>query len=277
MWNNPAPLSPAQAAEAQAGIREALDLALDRARNEEERNSATVTRIYLSNDWTGFAGASARQLAGRNCVMTEFNDAPVALGHAGRAQDFYRLAVACDPLAPEYYWNLARALLWAGDAAQALAVIDESKRRGAYDARNAWVAAVALAALKRYDEAEALAASGEGTTEITRAHYDVLIAAARGQGGPARAKWAALPPTLHSPRNDLLLQAWMGDRDAANAIAREIDRQAFGNVALAELTLHCVCGAPFDIEQTPNFKARIAESGFAWPPRKPVPIPLKDW
>lgn len=277
VWGSPAPLPPAQAAEAQAAIHERLELALDRARNEEERNSATVTRIYLSNDWHGFAGASARQFAGTNCVMTEFNDAPIALGYAARAKEFYRLAIACDPLLPDYYWNLARATLWMGDAKQALAVIEESRRRGAYDARDAWIAVISLAALERYEEADALAASGEGTTLITRAHNEVLIAAAGGRADVARTKWNALPATAHSPRNDLLLLAWLGDRSGANAIASEIDRLPFGNVALAELTLHCYCGAPFDIEQTPNFKARIAESGLAWPPKKPVPVPLKDW
>ena len=52
---------------------------------------------------------------------------------------------------------------------------------------------------------------------------------------------------------------------------------ASGNLALAESVKSCLCGAPFDLEATPNFKARIAEAGFPWPPSTIVRFPAKDW
>ena len=39
----------------------------------------------------------------------------------------------------------------------------------------------------------------------------------------------------------------------------------------------CMCGAPWDIEVTPNFKKRIEDAGFDWPPASPIEWPLKDW
>jgi hypothetical protein len=39
----------------------------------------------------------------------------------------------------------------------------------------------------------------------------------------------------------------------------------------------CFCGAPFDLEATPNFKKRIEEAGFDWPPPSPIKFPAKDW
>ena len=39
----------------------------------------------------------------------------------------------------------------------------------------------------------------------------------------------------------------------------------------------CLCGAPWDLDVTPNFKKRIEDAGFAWPPASPIEWPLKDW
>ena len=271
------PLEPAAAAEVAAKLREILDLTLRNARNEEERRSAALTRIYLSDDWSGFAVASAQQFAGRNCVETEFNDAPLALGLAAAAEEFYRRAIECDPLVTDYHWNHASASLWMGDTRRALASIENAKRLPESDARLQWVELLALVAERRLEAAESLVASVVETSRARRGHYEIALAAARGDAAQARALWQAFPYAGKVRQLDLMLLAWMGDRDAANSVARWIDSQPFGHVALAETVRHCYCGAPFDIDQTPNFKARMAESGFAWPPTKPLPTPLKDW
>ena len=46
---------------------------------------------------------------------------------------------------------------------------------------------------------------------------------------------------------------------------------------LAEAVKGCFCGAQFDLEATPNFKKRIEEAGFSWPPVSPINFPAKDW
>ena len=69
----------------------------------------------------------------------------------------------------------------------------------------------------------------------------------------------------------------VGDRARANELAARIDAYP-GSAALLGLTVfQCFCGAPFDLEAAPNYKARIEEAGFAWPPRKSIDYPTKTW
>jgi hypothetical protein len=56
-----------------------------------------------------------------------------------------------------------------------------------------------------------------------------------------------------------------------------VDAHHFGPVTLAEISQWCACGAPFDLEATPNFAAKLKESGLAWPPTPVMDYPLKDW
>ena len=75
----------------------------------------------------------------------------------------------------------------------------------------------------------------------------------------------------------LLTAAFLGDRDTANAAASRIDGKPGGSLALAQIVYGCLCGAPFDLEATPRFRARVTEAGFAWPPAAPITYPAKDW
>jgi len=75
----------------------------------------------------------------------------------------------------------------------------------------------------------------------------------------------------------LIVEAVLGNRDAANAYAGKLDARYAGPFILAEVVKSCFCGAPFDLDATPNFKARIEEAGFNWPPPSPIKYPAKDW
>jgi hypothetical protein len=46
---------------------------------------------------------------------------------------------------------------------------------------------------------------------------------------------------------------------------------------LAQVIAWCACGAPWDLEATPNFAALASEGNLTWPPASPMPLPLKDW
>ena len=83
-----------------------------------------------------------------------------------------------------------------------------------------------------------------------------------------------------APVNDstlLMAEAVLGNREAANAYASILDARFAGPFILAETVKGCFCGAPFDLEATPNFKKRIEEAGFSWPPHSPIKFPAKDW
>jgi hypothetical protein len=64
-----------------------------------------------------------------------------------------------------------------------------------------------------------------------------------------------------------------GDRAAANRMAATLDARPAGPFLLAVYANICNCGAPFDLEATPRFKARLAESGLRWPPPATSPFP----
>jgi len=71
--------------------------------------------------------------------------------------------------------------------------------------------------------------------------------------------------------------AVLGDREGANHLATELDALMGGSLSLSVAVQNCYCGAPFDLDATPNFKARIEESGLPWPPPAPIDFPAKKW
>ncbi len=71
----------------------------------------------------------------------------------------------------------------------------------------------------------------------------------------------------------LLVAAMLGDRNKSNKLAARIDARLVGPFALSHAVFQCVCGTPFDIESTPNFKARIEEAGIPWPPPTRIHYP----
>jgi hypothetical protein len=56
-----------------------------------------------------------------------------------------------------------------------------------------------------------------------------------------------------------------------------MDQHDFGTTTLVQAVVWCDCGAPWDLEATPNFAAKIAEANLPWPPRQTMEFPLKDW
>ena len=78
-------------------------------------------------------------------------------------------------------------------------------------------------------------------------------------------------------RNEIEIHAAIGDRDGANRLAAELDARPGGPMMLLISTIYCACGAPFDLEATPNFRERIRESAVAWPLETLVRYPAKDW
>jgi hypothetical protein len=77
--------------------------------------------------------------------------------------------------------------------------------------------------------------------------------------------------------SSLWVAAVVGNRERANEIAARIDGYPGSAVVFSGTVVNCFCGAPFDLEATPNYKARIEEAGFPWPPPKRIDYPTKTW
>jgi adenylate cyclase len=126
------------------------------------------------------------------------------------------------------------------------------------------------------DEARASLPRLDGSTNTSREEGEAWIAAARGD----RATLHGLTQWMTPGRMiaaQLYMPARAGDRDAANALAAEIDGRPAGPLLLTIGIYFCLCGAPFDLEVTPNLAARLDEAGLAWPPVEALHWPLKDW
>jgi hypothetical protein len=75
----------------------------------------------------------------------------------------------------------------------------------------------------------------------------------------------------------LIVSAWAGQRDEANRIAALIDKHPFRYAAFSQVLMWCACGAPFDLEATPNFAEKLKLAAVSWPPPEVMEFPLKDW
>ncbi len=71
----------------------------------------------------------------------------------------------------------------------------------------------------------------------------------------------------------LVMAAWMGDKALVARLAAEMDAMPLGHMKLLYALAVCKCGAMFPLDATPNFAARLAESGLSWPPPKRIALP----
>ena len=127
----------------------------------------------------------------------------------------------------------------------------------------------------RYDEA--LAVSQRYVENERRRHnYRFVVAAAMGDANKAQ---AILDEIIEKYSSSFSFTDWtiLGDRERANQMAAIADAQPLGFLNLTNAIGICACGAPFDLESTPNFARLIGEANFPWPPPAPIEWPLKDW
>ena len=108
--------------------------------------------------------------------------------------------------------------------------------------------------------------------------FRVALAAARGDAKLAKTSldnMLQLGDELVRP--PVVSFAIVGDREAANKEAARIDALPNGYLTLMLFPTICRCGAPWDLDVTPNFARLIDEADFSWPPASPIEWPLKDW
>jgi hypothetical protein len=107
----------------------------------------------------------------------------------------------------------------------------------------------------------------------------LTLAAAQGDQAQAEALFAQFSSMRQEMGDFMPLQfyAQLGNREKANGLAAKIDARAYGPMPLILVALWCHCGAPWDLEATPNFAAKLREGNLPWPPVSPVKFPLKDW
>ena len=264
--------SPAQLREAQAQALIVLQKAADTTQDAQLRQITLVERQLMSDDWQDLAVrmAAAMDLPGCNAP----NWLPVFAGVFGEGERVENLGArvnACDPLNGIQVASRITSALSSGNPQRALKLISTANQRSrmASELRADLILGNVDAARKLLDQAKATgtdvydseliftAASGGDVAALRKAHA--------GRSWVGAGKLWAMNPVVEA--------ALEGNRAEANKQAAILDARPAGGLVLAVSSSICLCGAPFDLEATPNFKKRLAESGLPWPPKAAIKYP----
>jgi len=254
-----------------------LQRAMETATTEGHRLDAALEFTLIAEDWRRMGELFSSVLQSDGCVNPSWWG---TLGYFTESLDesiaVWRRAMECDPLSFYNYTYVAALHTQYGDfqaaidtATHGLKIVHH--RQIVDQLVRAYIAAgqfdEALAANQRYlDDPRA------------RRHNQLRIAAAQGNEIEARALFEALEAEVGSYGVGPELFAMIGDREGANRRAAEIDARPLGFLLLLDSASgSCQCGAPFDLDVTPNFARMVEEASLMWPPRSPINWPLKDW
>ena len=232
---------------------------------------------YFSGDWQGLDRRLERALDSSGCSVSNWLQ---VIADVFRYSEQYvetaHRELACDPRRSLSWFNLARSTLRDGDKEEALRIA----REGIEIAPGAWLRTSlvrSLVASGKFDEA--LAETDKQFDDLdVELMLKALIAAAKGDQDLFDKTFEEFKVANTSGNEWLIMvAAWGGHREEANHAAAAMDQHHFGSVALSQLSQWCACGFPFDLEATPNFAAKLEESGLPWPPVSIMGYPLKDW
>jgi len=276
-WREATPESEQQMADALAQVVHDLSLAAENARNFEERAAVEFDLAVVNGDLRGVKTRMQKYLQLEGCEHPGWLD-PIAsvFGYADGLIGRLEWVRRCDPMTPIMAFSQARAALWAGAPENALEIATRARETLTHPWLDMLVTSTLLA-LGQYETA-ASESSLYSKDEFLADWMQVVIAAAggdRARAGELQQAFLQHPDVTDFER--LQMHAMLGEREAANGVAARVDQRARMPMSLMLATLWCYCGAPFDLEATPNFAAKLKEGDLPWPPRSPIDFPLKDW
>jgi len=263
---------------AMAEILKGLSQAARHAQSDALRAYLEAERFEFSDNWSGIPSKLDRAFKTEECFTVNWAASLAGIfGWATQISDHYKRLMRCDPLSSIDVAMGGQSMIWAGQAQTASELT--SRFLNSVDF-NAWVEDIhfvsQLVTGKYLDDPGAHDPNPDGSFfQIPRHLYVYAL-----DNEIAEAREILETAQKESPVDDMTLltvEAALGNREAANAYASELDGRFAGPFILTEVVRGCFCGAPFDLDATPNFKARIEEAGFSWPPPSPINYPAKDW
>jgi TolB-like protein len=268
-------IGPTPQERAEAAARHADDLAnaVRYARNPQARALMEVDRALTSSNWRDVPRRLEEALAETSCDEGGWVEVAPFFGMAQALLKRSRAMIECDPLNFYNYYMAATNLLWLERPAEARDAVSrgfaiapnhpflEGLEVKALIAEGRLEEALETAEASKswsHDNAVAMASAASGDVEAARSMVNGIVAA----GGPWQEKYLTL-----------LFAAIVGDRETANQTAAWYDGLPGGPLMLSAVVLECLCGAPFDLSETPEFARRIEEAGADWPPPKVIDYP----
>jgi TolB-like protein len=275
--DNYAPLSAEERRQAVESFRSDLDSAVNTSSNSVSRAAARFDRAVLTGDWRSMHAILEEYAQLAECPTAAWLNAnTLEYGQADKVLTLGERLVTCDPHNPFGWWYAAQALQWKGEFERAVELTERALETVDHGTLRMSLFHSYLGA-GRFDDAEYLLSQFNEERPALADRY-MSLAAARGDAEKTAAEMEIMIGHF-AERSDVVLNfiPRTGNRELANRIAAEIDVQPYGYISLMSAPSFCMCGAPWDIEVTPNFKKRIEDAGFAWPPASPIEWPLKDW
>ena len=281
VYDNAASLRSHDEAALQAAILEittSLDKAWQSANSETQRAILDAERTMFSDDWGGLKKKLDKAFENPDCMPVNWVIGLAAsFGWAAQTVKLEKIQLRCDPLRPLPAVMLTMWEVWNNNSAAAVDIANKYEQLQGF---NPWlddIRFVALLASGQYqNDPNIFNRNPEGSVfSIPRSIYAHAKNGDINQARQVLDDWRSVNDV-----DDLSLaiaEAALGNRDAANHYAGRIDARIGGALVLTEVIKSCACGAVFDLDATPNFKARIEEAGLGWPPASPIKYPAKDW
>jgi adenylate cyclase len=257
-----------------------LDLSAANSHDEQQRLLTLADRQLVDDDWHGLAGRIDAALRAPGCSAPDWLPVFASIfGYGDLIEDLLARVSVCDPLNAINFNSRVRAALASGKPERALTILAAAEKANGSTPTFSAYRVQALVMSGHVDEAKAELAKLEATGEN---YYRAQLMVGLATGESAASLHAALQGVDRSKSlykmwqmNDVVEAALTGDRATANRLAAEIDGRPGGGLVLAVIAADSLCGAPFDLEATPHFKARLAESGLPWPPVQAIKFPAR--
>jgi len=275
------PLTDAEVNEALS--RAALDFqnAIKNASSDTERLSATLEYALISEQFSRLPGLIEAVAQAPGCIdMGWWSVVMPLLPSPNSALALAKREQQCDPLWFSGWRDGAELLSVTGDFQGAIETAQQGLEKVQQRLIAIWLVQAHIGA-GEYDKALAVS-ERLFDTNSQREAFRLDVAMAKGD-----AEFVDSMREAVVLRNDesgelsrvrsVVLFARSGQRDRVNEFAASIDSEPLGYLLLIEAASNCLCGAPWDIEATPNLSSVVAEAGLVWPPPAPIDWPLKTW
>lgn len=260
-----------------AALREEYDLAWQLSPPGNQRDILDLERTLFSEDWRRLKSRIESAIQPGRCPQMDWTNEFIApLGWAAQLVEKSRETLACDPINIAAIHELPFLLIWAGDFDAALRAVEEAEDKGIRNPRLDDGRYWALLAAGRFDDRMAQGPGPDGSSMP----YPRQILREALAGDPGMAQQMA-ENYWSSPDAENWASLWVaavvGDRERTNELAASIDPRPGSAAVFSGVIFTCFCGAPFDLDVTPNYKARIEEAAVPWPPPKVIDYPTKSW
>jgi TolB-like protein len=267
-----------QAQDALTALRQKLAMAIEAAGNPKQRSMAQAEAVLFSDNWSNMAHSLKGAMGGDGCLENNWaSQNATPFGYAEALIEHDTNMIRCDPMNEGARFSLPYSQLWAGHLDEALAAAETGLDKIGF---HPWIddaRFLSLLAMGRFkDDPGSAGANPRGSFSLIP--REIMVLAANGDIEQARESDREWAETLDiDDLSRLLVAAMLGDREQANELAKTMDARLAGPFSLTIAVFQCLCGAPFDIDSTPSFKARIEEAGFPWPPPTRIHYPAKNW